>query len=127
MISIKLGELADSAGAIQELMAKELGGRAAYRVARNIQAINKELEPFQSAVGILRSKYLVTQENWANPKEPEFLVKDGAAGFAEEIEELRTEIVEVDIAPIAIKEIERIQIAPVAIAQMMWMFEEQGN
>ena len=124
MIKVELGVLTDSIAPIQELMAKELKAKTAYKIARSIQAMNIELEAYQSAVTPIREKYLLPQDEWGNETTPEFKDTDGASKFNDELVELRATEIELPINRISVNDISSISISTVAMMQLLWLFED---
>ena len=124
MIKVELGILTDSIAPIQELMAKELKAKTAYKIAKSIQAMNIELEAYQSAVTPIREKYLLPQDEWGNETTPEFKDTDGASKFNDELVELRATEIELPINRISVNDISSISISTVAMMQLLWLFED---
>ena len=124
MIKVELGVLTDSIAPIQELMAKELKAKTAYKIARSIQAMNIELEAYQSAVAPIREKYLLPQDEWDNEATPEFKDVDGASKFNDELVELRATDIELPIDKISVNDISSVSISTVAMMQLLWLFED---
>ena len=124
MIKVELGVLTDSIAPIQELMAKELKAKMAYKIARSTQAINIELEAYQNAIAPIREKYILPDEEWDNDQVPQFKDKDGAKKFNDELAELRATSVEIPINKISVSEIASINISTAAMMQLRWLFED---
>ena len=124
MIKVELGVLTDSIAPIQELMAKELKAKMAYKIARSTQAINIELEAYQNAIAPIREKYILPDEEWDNDQVPQFKDKDGAKKFNDELAELRATSVEIPINKISVSEIASINISTAAMMQLLWLFED---
>lgn len=96
----------------------------AYRIVRNIERINKELDTFQSfSRGIF--------DEYADGEEPEREIpKDKMPEYTQKMEELLEEKVNVDILDLNIGLLDGVEISPAemnAISFMLAEFQEEQN
>lgn len=119
-----LAELADTRG---------LPSVVAYRIARNVKAIDKELEVYNEQ----RKKLLEEKANKDENGEP--IMKDGPNGayydipndlmeeFNKELEELKDETVDIDIKKVTLAEIDNAQLSAFQLNALEYMidFEEE--
>lgn len=122
-----LAELADTRG---------LPSVVAYRIARNVKAIDKELEIYNSQ----RKKLLEDKANKDENGEP--IMKEGPNGpyydipndlmkeFNKELEELQEETVDIDIKKVTLAEIDNAQLSAFQLNALEYMIdfeEEEGK
>ena len=117
-MKLKLAQIVESKDALSNLLNERLSIKAAYALQRNVQKLNPELETYEkSRVELIKNKHGVMQEdgNYA-------VKKENAPAFIEDLNELLSVEVDVDIHKVNLSELKEISAADLLILE--WMFTD---
>ena len=102
-MKLKLAQIVESKDALSNLLNERLSVKVSYALQRNVQKLNPELETYEkSRVELIKNKHGVMQEdgNYA-------VKKENAPAFIEDLNELLSVEVDVDIHKVNLSEIKK--------------------
>lgn len=126
MIESKLSTVINSVEVMRKLAASPTNGRTAYKVAKFLRRLEEEFELFNSSREKLLDKYAIKDEH-GDP-----IVEDGnykieldrVDEFNQEVNNLLSTPVKIDLDPIALSEIESVEFTPNEIILIEDFIEE---
>jgi len=118
-MKVKIQDILAAAPTIQKLNGISLPAKVSYNIARNLKKIQHELEPFEKARVELVRKY------GNDDGEGKLVVKEESMEeFYKEMGGLLEEEIEVDIRPISIDGLNKIELSPGELQLIDFMFDD---
>ena len=129
MIEVKAGELVSAYNALDSLRAQPLPAGQAYRIARLGRELEKEVGLYQNARTEVITKYCAKDDE-GNPITDEngnISIKQGSDNFtlaANELENLANEIIQINVEPLELKELNDVKFTPEQMNNLIMFIRE---
>jgi hypothetical protein len=117
-MNLTLDQIAEGFVALQEIGAEKLPLKSSFLFQRNLRLLMPEAEGYERVrIDLIKTKYGKKQ------KDGNFLVpQDNLESYLEEMKELGKTTVDLDIRVIKTDEVPELQISPIQLNALEWMF-----
>lgn len=115
LIEITLNDILNSQQALQEIAGMNMRAKTAFKIARIVHAIESELESFNKARQNLLKKYGEKDSDGKlviNEEGNYIIIPDKIDYYNNEIKELLTTNIQLNIEPIELNELEQLEFTP---------------
>ena len=125
-MKIKLSDLLNAQKALNTLgEAKGLKASTAFTIARNIRAINPELEAYNTQYKAILDQYALKDDKGEVLIEDERITLTNAQKYTEEVNDLLEVEVDIAISPVNIDDLEGADLTPIELMNIDFMIKTE--
>jgi hypothetical protein len=119
-MKLKLGQLVNAQPALNDLAAKQLLAKTAFRIGRNLKTINVELELYDKQRVELAKKFGTLDE-----AKQQYKFENGSGEkFVEELNAMLATEIEIAVTPILLTDLDDVKISAANMAALDWLIED---